>query len=391
MKKLLIVNNNMHIGGVQRALVSLLWNLRERYEVTLLLFYAGGECLSELPPDVRVVAAESAYRYIGMTRADAGKRFTDRFWRAFFAGITRLFGREAALRLMAIGQPVLSGYDVAISYLHDAGEKLFYGGCNAFVLRHVEATRKVAFLHCDYRLCGADTAANRRQYAAFDTIAACSEGCAASFVTVNPSLAERVRVVKNCQRYEAVRQAAEQAPVTLDDSCLNVVTVARLGREKGVSRAIDAITRLRDVGDRLHYYVVGDGVERESIRQKIAENGLSDRVTLCGELPNPYGYIVAADLLLIPSVSEAAPLVIGEATCLGTPVLSTATSSAEEMVAKSGFGWVCDNSIDGLVTELSALLDDPALLKEKAAGLAAAVFDDHEAVEAFHRAVVCGE
>ncbi len=391
MEKLLIVNNNMHIGGVQRALVSLLWSLRERYEVTLLLFYAGGECLSELPPDVRVVAAESAYRYLGMTRKDAQKRPSDRLWRAFFAGITRLFGRETAIKLMAAGQPTLLGYDVAVSYLHDAGEKLFYGGCNAFVLRHVQAARKVAFLHCDYRLCGADTAANRRQYAAFDTIVACSEGCAASFLAANPALKERVRVVKNCQRYEAIRHVAAQAPIAMDATRVNVVTVARLGREKGVSRAIDAIARLGDVGDRLHYYVVGDGVERESIRQKIAENGLSDRVTLCGELPNPYGYIAAADLLLIPSVSEAAPLVIGEAACLGTPVLSTATSSAEEMVAQSGFGWVCENSVDGLSKGLSALLSEPALLRERAVALANAAFDDREAVEAFHRAVVCGE
>ena len=50
MKKILIVNNNMHIGGVQKALVSLLWAIRDQYDITLLLFHPGGECRKELPP-----------------------------------------------------------------------------------------------------------------------------------------------------------------------------------------------------------------------------------------------------------------------------------------------------------------------------------------------------
>ena len=43
MERILIVNNNMHIGGVQKALVNLLWNIRDRYDVTLLLFSKEGE------------------------------------------------------------------------------------------------------------------------------------------------------------------------------------------------------------------------------------------------------------------------------------------------------------------------------------------------------------
>ena len=54
-KKLLIVNNNMHIGGVQRALVNLLKSIHDRYEVTLLLFHPVGELMQEVPADVKVV------------------------------------------------------------------------------------------------------------------------------------------------------------------------------------------------------------------------------------------------------------------------------------------------------------------------------------------------
>ena len=82
-------------------------------------------------------------------------------------------------------------------------------------------------------------------------------------------------------------------------------------------------------------------------------------------MDNPYGYIRAADILLIPSLSEAAPLVIGEAAALGVPVLTTETTSAHEMVEQSGYGWVCENSEEGIRQGIEYLLDHSAIVREK--------------------------
>lgn len=362
MKKLLIVNNNMHIGGVQKALVSLLWAIRDRYDITLLLFYPGGECLKELPPEVRVITPKSAYRYLGMTKYDSLSRL-QKLGRGVYAGITRVLGRKFAISLMALGQKKLKGYDAAISYLHNGGEKVFYGGCNDFVLRHISAGTKITFLHCDYTLCGADTLENAKQYEKFDVIAACSQGCADKFLQVHPQMAGKVRIVTNCHRFDDIRKKAEAAPETLPQQ-VNVVTVARLGKEKGVERALRAIAALGEEKNKLHYYVVGDGICKILLQQIIKEEKLESTVTLCGMLENPYGYIRAADLLLIPSCSEAAPLVIGEAASLGTPILSTETSSAREMIERTGFGWVCENSEEGLRAALQQLLAEPERLQK---------------------------
>ena len=343
MKKILIVNNNLHIGGVQKALINLLWNIREQYDITLLLFSRSGELLEELPPDIRVICPSGAWRYLGMTRDDVHS-LRDRIGRAFFAAITRVFGRKYAVSLMSLGQRKYAGYDAAISYLHNSGDKVFYGGCNDFVLKHVHANRKITFLHCDYLHCGADTPDNGRQYAKFDTIAACSQGCADAFLKAHPELKERVCVVRNCHRFEKIRMEADADPRKLTADKINIVTVARLGKEKGVERALRVIAQLGPLRERMHYYVIGDGVQRKLLQQLIRELELSDVVTLCGQQKNPYGYIKAADLLLIPSYSEAAPLVIGEAAALGTPILSVETSSAREMIAETDYGWVCDNS-----------------------------------------------
>ncbi len=358
MKRILIVNNNLHIGGVQKALISLLWGIRQQYDVTLLLFHAAGDLLSQLPPEVKVITPKSGFRYLGMTKHN---RLTSvqKLGRGFYAAITRLFGRTYAIALMGLGQKKLKGFDAAISYLHNSGDKVFYGGCNDFVLNHVDAPRKITFLHCDYTQCGADTAQNKAQYSRFDRIAACSRGCADAFLKARPELKDKVRVVYNCHRFDKLRADAQAAPVTLQPQKLNIVTVARLGKEKGVERALRAIAALGELKQKLHYYIIGDGIQKPLLLKIIQEEKLEATVTLCGMLSNPCGYIKAADLLLIPSYSEAAPLVIGEAACLGTPVLSTETSSAKEMIEKPGLGWVCENSEQAMTKALKTLLCDP--------------------------------
>lgn len=382
MKKILIVNNNMHIGGVQKALLNLLRSIHSHYDVTLLLFHPAGAYLQDIPPDVRVIAPSSHYRFLGMTKYDASAPL-QKLGRTFYAAVCRVFGRKWAVRLMRLGQKKLEGYDAAISYLHNSGDKVFYGGCNEFVLNHVSAARKITFLHCDYPHCGADTPGNNQQYACFDRIAACSQGCADAFLQVNPHLVSKVSVVPNCHHFRRVIAAAAEAPVKLEEGKLHIVTVARLGREKGVERALRAIALLGQLKQKFHYHIIGDGIQRPLLQQLLRQEQLEDTVTLYGELANPYRYIAAADLLLIPSYNEAAPLVIGESACLGTPVLSTRTCSAEEMIVKTGYGWVCDNSEVGMSQRLSQLLYQPDLLRGRRALLSDAVLTDEPAARRF--------
>lgn len=381
-KRIIIVCNNMHIGGVQKALVNLLWNIRKQYNVTLLLLFRGGDYLQELPPEINVITVHSAYCFLGMLRSDT-HGIIEKIGYSFFAAISRILGRKYAIALMRIGQKKLGKYDVAISYLHNAGDKSFFGGCNDFLLNHVSAEKKIAFLHCDYSLCGANTSDNNRMYHQFDIIAACSQGCAETFLKVNPELADKVVVVPNCHRFDDIQDKAQSAAVALSDRKLNVVTIARLGKEKGVERALMAIANLGAKKDMLHYYVIGDGVQRKRIEQIIEEHGLAECVTLCGMLPNPYGYLKAADLLLIPSYSEAAPLVIGEAACLGTPILSTETSSAREMIEQPGYGWVCENSVEGMRDALHSLLCDDKTLHSVKIYLSERKIDNSTAISNF--------
>ena len=376
----------MHIGGVQKALVNLLKEIASEYEVTLLLFYKGGELLRDVPENVRVITACRVLRGWGATREDAGG-LRLQLSRAFSAAITRAAGRKWICRILFPFQKKLRGYDVAISYLHSGNDHVFYGGCNEFVLRCTEAEKKISFLHCDYEKMRAGSRYNASIYQKFDAIAACSAGCKDAFSAVFPELKQKVQVVRNCHDYERLHHDAAQAPAALSKTSVNVVTLSRFGREKGVLRGIQAAADVQRAGKKLRYYIIGNGVEYPKAAAMVKRLGLETSVTLLGEMLNPYGYLKAADVLLIPSFSEAAPMVIGEAASLGTPVLSTRTSSAEEMIVCSGYGWVCDNTQVGITEGLERLLANPEILKSHRESLEKMVFTNSEAITEFRHLI----
>ena len=376
----------MHIGGVQKALLNLLNEIHDQYEITLLLFYAGGELLTDIPEDVNVITADPAFRYFGMTKNDVSNG-KERIIRTALAGWTRLFGRGCTLRFVYPFQPRLWGYDVAISYLHSGEPHVFYGGCNEFVLNCVEAKRKISFLHCDFGKIGAAAEYNANIYERFDRIAACSDGCRDAFLACMPQLRDRVLVVKNCQNYPQICRMAQMEAVSLSQNKLNVVTVARFGREKGIPRAIQAFAQLGEDAKNVNYYLIGDGAEHSAAADMISEYGLAQTVFLLGKMTNPYGYLKAADVLLIPSFSEAAPMVIDEAAVLGTPVLSTQTLSSHEMITRRGIGWVCENSVDGIRNGIQNLLAHPDDIREKSTFLRTLAFDNADAAEQFKKMI----
>lgn len=376
----------MHIGGVQKALVNLLKEIASDYDVTLLLFYKGGELLRDIPENVRVISACRVLRGWGATREDAdGLRL--RFSRALSVAITRIAGRKWICRILFPFQKKLRGYDVAISYLHSGNDHVFYGGCNEFVLYCTEAEKKISFLHCDYEKIHAGSRYNANIYRKFDAIAACSDGCREEFLAVFPELKQKVQVVRNCHDYERLQHDAAQVPVELSRTSVNVLTLSRFGREKGVLRGIQAAADLQRAGKQLRYFIIGNGVEYPQAAAMVKRLGLETSVTLLGEMLDPYGYVKAADVLLIPSFSEAAPMVIGEAASLGTPILSTRTSSAEEMILRPGYGWVCDNTQAGITEGLERLLASPEILKSYRESLEKMVFTNSDAIAGFQHLI----
>ena len=347
MKRIIIVNNNMKVGGVQKSLYNLLWTIdtEREYDVTLLLFSKTGAYVDKLPTGVKVIESAGPFRYLGVSQGEVKGRVKNAVCRGFLATMSRVFGRELTLRFMSIFESKLKDeYDCAISFLHNGRRKAFYGGAQDYVLRHINAKKKIAFLHGDYLSCGADHKENNRMMRKFDVIAACSDGCRASIESALPELRDKCTTVRNCHRFDEIKSEAEDNPLVYDDSVVNTVIVARLSHEKGIDRAIDAVANANEKNIKVKLHVVGGGPMLEELKGRANDLGIANDVIFYGEQSNPFRYMKNADLLLISSYHEAAPMVIDEALSLGIPILTTETTSSEEMVTDEGCGWVCENT-----------------------------------------------
>ncbi|MDH2363811.1 glycosyltransferase [Priestia megaterium] len=387
-KKILVVNNNLATGGVQRSLVNLLNHIKEEYEVTLLLFSHSGSYVQHVPSEVKVIEAAPLLRLLGMSQTQAKKLgYTAYFLRSTFALYTKIFNNHLPISLLIANQRKLPGFDVAISFLHNAEEKSFYGGCNEFVLQRVHAKLKVAFVHCDYSNYGGNTPKNQQTYKRFDKIAAVSEGCRQSFIKAIPELDEKIQCVYNFHNYSEYMTKANENPINYPDGHLNIVTVARLSSEKGILRGIDVIKRLVKEKYRIRWHIIGDGSQRDEIEKEILDNDLKEYIILYGNQDNPYRFIKNADLFFLPSFHEAAPMVFNESKYLGIPIITTNTTSAVEMVKEGFEGTVCENNEEGMYKAIKQVLNNPKTIEEFKNYLTAQNYTNVTALEQFRKLI----
>lgn len=75
----------------------------------------------------------------------------------------------------------------------------------------------------------------------------------------------------------------------------------------------------------------------------------------------------SASLLVLPSVEEPMPMAVLEALSLGRPAVVTSSCGLAPLIAQTGCGAVVDETYEGLVAGVQALLADPARLQEQGA------------------------
>lgn len=351
MKKILIVNNNLDMGGIQTSLINLLWEIHNAYDITLLLFSKSGALLKAVPENVKVISPCKCYSVLGLTKEELKKYPLLFLIKAFLLKYASVFSRRSAMKLLGVFQKRIKGYDSVISYSHLTNHKYFTNGCADFVLDKTVSNNKICLIHCDYFNSGSMTDKNNAQYAAFDRIACCSDSVKERFLQGSAMDRSKVYTLRNFFDATIEKKAAD-CPYIYDDSYINLVSVARVSAEKGIDRAITALANSKRTD--IRYYVIGDGPKRNDLVSKVNAYGLKDQVFFLGVQENPYRYMVNADYLLVPSVHEAAPMVFDEAKILGLPVLTTNTTSAMEMVGTE-HGRVFDNSQEGIVSVLSEL------------------------------------
>lgn len=105
---------------------------------------------------------------------------------------------------------------------------------------------------------------------------------------------------------------------------LNLVTVARVCRDKGFGRMLVLAKNLKEANIDFKWFIVGDNfnkVEANEIMESFAE--FKDNFVWLGFLDNPHKIVKQCDYSVLLSSNETWGLVLTEAMCLGVPCIST--------------------------------------------------------------------
>lgn len=337
MIKILFLINTLGGGGAERVLVNLVNNMDTSvFDITVETMFGEGVNADLLNKNIRRIAKNDP--------CPPGIAYIFRFM------------SEKALYKHFIGN---EHYDILVAYMHGAPVKVI-AGCND------PDVKKIAWLHNGdpetgtfFRFWSKRSDAFKA-YAGCDAVVGVSQSVADAF-SAYTGIKENIRVVYNTNDAAKITEAAkEPVDIPFDPDSLNVVSVGRLGKEKGYERLFAVCEKIRSEGFPVTVSIIGAGSEEEALRRLIAENNAVDHFRLIGFRSKPYAYVAKADVFVCSSYTEGLSTAVTEAVILGVPVVSTDVSGAKEILGENNeYGIVTENSENGLYTGIKEMLSDP--------------------------------
>lgn len=373
-QKLLIIGITMQPAGTEKSFLSFASCLDyEKYEVTLLLARKEGLFLPMIPKQIRVIEMED---YADMFTLHGGNAMRV-IWNSmvkknpavlfdilpFAAKIALHIGNRADLtmgmwcKLEKRFPDLREEFDIAVAYWGD--KTMFY------MLDHVRAKKKIAWLHFDYTKPMRDDRLYEPAFAACDYTVTVSKPIEASMKEHFPYLADKIVCMENINDPRLIWDLALRGE-TFPDAHFKgkrILTVGRIAEQKGYDMAVEVLARLRHDGYDVRWYVIGSGTpeDEEALKLKAIDFNVADMLILLGNTTNPYTYMRDCDIYAQPSRHEGKPIAVEEAKILYKPILATEYLSAREQLSDGTLGEICPISVDGIYEGLKKMLDNPFL------------------------------
>jgi glycosyltransferase involved in cell wall biosynthesis len=370
-KKILFITNTMGRAGAERALVTMLNEIDpEQYEVSVRSMLPRGELFPILPKWVKILNK----RYtVGSVMANTGLYFGlfytvkamiicffhFKYWRQIFRYLVAYMKKDIlslsklAWLPISIATPRMGGYDLAVAYME--------GASTYFVADRVEATKKVAFVHVEYKNHGYLKDIDHRYYQKFDRIYCVSKTVQQGMEKAYPEFIDRLDWFQNMLSDSLIREKADEGVgfTDTDFDGIRLLTVGRLHHQKAYEIAIPAFRKALDMGlPKIKWYVIGEGVAHHLLTRLIKENQLEDHFILLGGVDNPYPFFKQCDIYVHCTRYEGWSLAIAEARILGKPIIASDSSKAGSQLPP-GNAVITPLNPDDIAAAIVGLVNNP--------------------------------
>ncbi len=144
-----------------------------------------------------------------------------------------------------------------------------------------------------------------------------------------------------------------------------LISIGRLAQEKNWPTLIQAIKKVYRKHRKIRLVLIGDGPERESLNELVAELGIANRVTFTGKVPfsEVAPYLKAADIFGFASVTETQGLVTLEAMAASLPVVAVDGSGTRDILENEKEGFLVANNPKALAASINQLIESPQMMK----------------------------
>lgn len=152
----------------------------------------------------------------------------------------------------------------------------------------------------------------------------------------------------------------------IPQDAFTMIIVSRIKnlRNKGHQHLLNVLNEY-EVSKYWHLVVIGKGKGLGSLKQKVKEHNLQDRVHLLGHKTDVENYEDMADVVVLPSYFETFGLVLAEGMAMEKPAVAFKVGGVPEVIEDNKTGFVVDyDNDDELVEKLAILAKNPDLCKQ---------------------------
>lgn len=358
--KFLIHIPQLIYGGAEKVLVDFANYLVEKgHEVHIIETYERGLLKSEFNSKVvfdSICSKEYTNKfYVSLDDILKEKNIIKKIQKVFKKIFITIAGYERLATILAKKRYKGKEFDAAINYLETQSPN--------FIIKCINSNKYLQWIHIDIsKVEDIDFIDNQSNlYQDLDKIICVSKVAKSSFDERYPNLKEKTHVIYNFYNVENIINMSTSDSV-FDENEFNILSVGRLVEQKGYERAIDVFNKLKQEGYDFRWSIIGEGILREKLEEKIKSLGLENDIKLLGIKENPYPYIKQCDLFFLPSLYEGFPTVTIEAKILEKPVLATEVSGIKEQIISKRNGLIVKNDNEHIYKELKDILDDTNIL-----------------------------
>ena len=316
--KILFRHRSMEMGGVEKVMLSLLNNLdKEKFDMTVLLSLNQGELRNEFPHHVRKIYLVEGKEDLSTNPVLQKVQLLQRKWKL------EKFRKNPE----KIDRKILKNeFDVEIAMTYNDFEPVLNSSN--------KNSKKIGWFHSEIDLPKLQPLVPQilEQFPQFDHMVYCSEKIMQIMHRSYPNLKYPPEsVIINAVPVDEIRKKSEEKIPDFKNRPV-FVSVGRLHTRKGYHKLMDAHHKLLKEGFEHSVVIIGDGEELPNLLLQQKNLGVEETFIFACNKMNPYPYIKNADFFIMPSESEAWPLVISEALILQKPIIATKVGDVDLMI-----------------------------------------------------------